>query len=115
MPSAWAGTFGVIRKSFAAGVFAWAAGTQRTIAGTENMNSQVHKGPFGSCCKDLKDAMTFPPNSFFFVEKNNVLYLTVGYAQTDKGPGWFDQAVIFCPFCGKQLQTKEEIAKKANG
>ena len=31
---------------------------------------------FGSCCKDLKDAMTTPPNSFFRVEKDNgVLYL----------------------------------------
>ena len=77
--------------------------------------SEMYKGSFGSCCKDLSDAMKQPPNSFFFVEKNNVLYLTVGYAQTEKGPGWFDQAVIYCPFCGKQLQSREEIAKKARG
>ncbi|WP_148665385.1 hypothetical protein [Sulfurifustis variabilis] len=75
--------------------------------------SEKFKGPFGSCCKDLSDAMKQPPSSFFFVEKNQVLYLTVGYVQTEKGPGWFDQAVIFCPFCGKQLQSREEIAKKA--
>jgi len=87
----------------------------RSALGSERKMSEMYKGSFGSCCKDLSDAMKQPPNSFFFVEKNNVLYLTVGYAQTEKGPGWFDQAVIYCPFCGKQLQSREEIAKKARG
>jgi hypothetical protein len=66
---------------------------------------------FGDCCKDLKDAMTSPPNSFFRVEENGVLYLTVGYIATQQGPGWFDQAVIFCPFCGQKIQSKDEIAR----
>ena len=71
---------------------------------------------FGSCCKDSGDAMNIPPNSFFRVEENGVLFLTIGYMQTDKGPGWFDQAVIHCPFCGVQLQDREEIksASEAN-
>jgi hypothetical protein len=64
---------------------------------------------FGSCCKELKDAMTVPPNSLFHVSKWGVLYLTVGYVQAEQGLGWMDQAVIFCPFCGKHLQTREEI------
>jgi hypothetical protein len=63
------------------------------------------------CCKDLADAMTGPPNSFFRIEENGVLYLTVGYVQTSEGPGWFDQVVIFCPFCGKKLQDREEIKR----
>ncbi|MBI3653299.1 MAG: hypothetical protein HY231_19900 [Acidobacteria bacterium] len=66
------------------------------------------------CCTDLTDAMNTPPNSFFRIEDNNVLYLTVGYAQTAEGTGWFDQAVIFCPFCGKQLQDREDIRKKSS-
>ena len=72
-----------------------------------------HEGPFGSCCKDLKDAMTEVPESFFRVEDNGVLYLTVGYVQREEGPGFFDQAVLHCPFCGKQLQERAEIAAKA--
>lgn len=72
------------------------------------------KQEFGTCCQDLKDAMTSPPNSFFLVDENEILYLTVGYIQTDQGPGWFDQAVIYCPFCGKLLQDREEIAMKAH-
>jgi len=68
---------------------------------------------FGTCCKDLRDAMSSPPQSLFRVEDNGVLYLTIGYAETEEGPGWFDQAVLFCPFCGRQLQDRETIARKA--
>jgi hypothetical protein len=73
----------------------------------------MHDGPFGSCCADLADAMNAPPNSMFRVEENGVLYFSVGFVETEQGPGWFDQVVIFCPFCGKQLQSKEEIARKS--
>jgi hypothetical protein len=70
---------------------------------------------FGSCCDDLKHAMTIPPNSLFRKSESGVLYLAVGYVQSDEGIGWMDQAVIFCPFCGKRLQSKEEIRMKSAG
>jgi hypothetical protein len=50
----------------------------------------------------------------FRVEDHGVLFMSVGYMMTAQGPAWFDQAVIFCPFCGKQLQTREEIRRKAD-
>jgi hypothetical protein len=75
--------------------------------------AQIFGGLFGSCCKDLADSMKQVGKSFFVVEDNKVLYLTVGYILTDKGTGWFDRAVIYCPFCGKQLQSREEIAKRS--
>ncbi len=68
---------------------------------------------FGSCCVDLGEAMTSPPNSFFRVEENGVLYLTIGYVPTPQGPGWFDQAVLFCPFCGLKLQDRDAIREAA--
>ena len=68
---------------------------------------------FGECCKDLRDAMEKPPNSFFRVEENGVLFLTVGYMMTENGPAWFDQAVLFCPFCGTRLQTAAEIRARS--
>jgi hypothetical protein len=71
------------------------------------------KKEFGSCCKDLKDAMNVPPNSFFRVEDNGILYLTIGYVPTEDGPGFFDQAVKFCPFCGTKLQDADEIRRTA--
>jgi len=74
----------------------------------------MERKQFGSCCKDLADAMTAPPQSLFRVEENNVLYLTIGYAQTEQGIAWFDQAVIFCPFCGSQIQDREEIRRRSS-
>ena len=74
----------------------------------------MHEGEFGSCCKDLGDSMRTPSQSMFHVEDNGVLYFTVGYVDTDEGRGWFDQAVIFCPFCGSQLQSREDIARKSH-
>ena len=68
---------------------------------------------FGQCCADLKDAITAPPVSLFRVEDNGVLYLSVGYTNTDQGVGWFDQAVLFCPFCGTALQSRAEIQRRA--
>ena len=65
------------------------------------------------CCDDLVRAMTGPPNSLIRTEENGVLYLTVGYVQTTEGTGWFDQAVLFCPFCGKKLQDVDEIRNKS--
>ena len=72
-------------------------------------SADTHSGPFGSCCDDLRDAMALNATRFFRVEDNGVLYMTVGMVQTTDGPGWFDQAVIFCPFCGTRLQTREAI------
>jgi hypothetical protein len=68
---------------------------------------------FGSCCIDLSEATTSPPNSFFRVEENGVLYLTIGYMPTDQGSAWFDQAVLFCPFCGAGLQDRAKIREAA--
>lgn len=69
---------------------------------------------FGSCCKDLREAMTQVPNSFFRESEEGVFYMVVGYAQTREGTGFFDQAVIFCPFCGTRLQNRDVIATKAH-
>jgi hypothetical protein len=73
----------------------------------------MHNEQFGSCCKDLRDAMASPPISLFRVEDNGVLYLTIGYAQTPQGVAWFDQALLFCPFCGLQIQEREEIRTRS--
>jgi len=50
--------------------------------------------------------MTMPQQKFLWTSEDDVLYLTVGNVETEQGTGWMDQAVLFCPFCGKQLQTR---------
>ena len=91
-------------------------GAPRTTGSRSTRTAVVSKGlsvmttSFGSCCSDLRQAMTEPPNSMFRVEKNGVLFLSVGYAQVTSGQvGWFDSAVMFCPFCGATLQTRDEV------
>ena len=73
----------------------------------------MQTGKCGSCCKDLNDAIHSPPNSLFRVEDNGVLYLTIGYADTPQGVAWFDQAPLYCPFCGLQIQDREETRKRS--
>jgi hypothetical protein len=74
----------------------------------------MHEGPLGTCCQELSDVLTGVPNPLLRVEENGVLYLAVGFAQTPQGVGWFDQAIIFCPFCGEQLQDRETIQQRAS-
>ena len=74
----------------------------------------AHEAPPGSCCRELDDAMSKPPTSLFRVEENGVLYLTVGYAPTERGVAWFDQAVIYCPFCGTRIQDRDEIRRRSS-
>ena len=71
--------------------------------------------PFGSCCETLKDALAggeFEP--LIAVGEDGVLYLSVGMVEIeDEGPGMIDHAVMFCPFCGTQLQTEDEVEAKS--
>ena len=68
------------------------------------------RNQFGTCCNDMSDALTLPDRKFIFVQEGTgVLYMTVGAMRTEIGTGLFDQAVLFCPFCGTQLQTREAI------
>ena len=71
----------------------------------------AQREPFGSCCADLHKAMNHGAGHLVRVEDNGVLYMSVGVAETEEGLGWLDQAVLFCPFCGVPLQSREEIAR----
>lgn len=73
--------------------------------------TDAHQTPLGECCDDLRTALLEVEESNFRVEDNGVLYLTVGSVETDEGAGYLDQAVLFCPFCGQQLQTREDIER----
>jgi hypothetical protein len=57
----------------------------------------------------MADAIRQPPNKFIRIDENGIFALTVGYAMTDGGPGWFDRAVLYCPFCGASVQSLEEV------
>ena len=69
---------------------------------------------FGQCCNDLSTAMNSEFDSTFHVNEYGILMLAVGSIMTEQGPGWFDQAVMNCPFCGVELQVKATIQGKFN-
>jgi hypothetical protein len=70
---------------------------------------------FGSCCQELKEAMSgedFEP--LITVADNGVLYMSVGLIDMeDDEPGMVDHPLFFCPFCGTRLQTTEEVRTKS--
>jgi len=68
---------------------------------------------FGTCCKELKDALSSPSISMFRVEEDGRLCLRVGYVEMDEGRGWYDQPIFHCPFCGQEVQDREKIGSLA--
>ncbi len=70
---------------------------------------------FGTCCETLKDAMAdedFDP--LIAVGEDGVLYLSVGMIDVEEEePGMVEYPLYYCPFCGKQVQTTEEVDRKA--
>ncbi len=66
---------------------------------------------FGQCCDDLQETLTGDFNRLFHTDERGVLRVAVGYVVVEGGQvGWFDNALLFCPFCGTELQTRAEIA-----
>ena len=70
---------------------------------------------FGSCCEELKEALEggdFEP--LITVGPDEVIYMTVGLVDLEEDePGLVDHPLFFCPFCGTELQTPEEVRAKA--
>ena len=68
---------------------------------------------FGSCCDELKRALTAAPeNTSMFSVDGGGLYLTVGLLPHATGTASFGMAVLFCPFCGVALQTREVLKRR---
>ena len=88
------------------------------MAGEETSNATPGTNSFGSCCAELKDAMSgeeFEP--LLTVGDDNVLYMSVGLVDLaeEDDPGMVDHPLFFCPFCGTKLQTVEEVRAKTGG
>ncbi|MFN3869058.1 MAG: hypothetical protein ACK4MF_08340 [Hyphomicrobiaceae bacterium] len=79
-----------------------------TMAGTE---AGAEEEEFGSCCSELKEAMSgkeFEP--LIQVGEDGILYMSVGLIDIEgEEPGMVDHPVFFCPFCGTELQARDEL------
>ena len=72
---------------------------------------------YGSCCAELKDAMSgeeFEP--LITVSEDGILYMSVGLVDLEEEePGMVDHPMFFCPFCGAKLQSADEVRAKSGG
>lgn len=72
---------------------------------------------FGSCCESLKESMSeedFTP--LVSVGDDGILYMSVGMIDVENDePEMVDYPIMFCPFCGKGLQTEQDIEAKGGG
>lgn len=72
-------------------------------------------GSFGSCCDELKEAIAgeeFEP--LITVGEDGILYMSVGLLEIeDDEPGMVDHPLFYCPFCGKHVQTIEDVQAKS--
>jgi len=85
------------------------------MAGDEDSTQETSDtNGFGTCCEDLEEAMSgeeFDP--LITVGTDGVLYMSVGQIELeDDEPGLVDHPMFYCPFCGKDLQTVEEVRAK---
>lgn len=81
----------------------------------KDTGSEAAKPNFGACCSELKEAITtdeFEP--LITVGEDGILYMSVGIVDMeDEDSGMVDHPVFFCPFCGKKLQSPEELRAKS--
>jgi hypothetical protein len=73
-------------------------------------------GTFGSCCVELKEAMSGQDFEPLIVEgPDGILYMSVGIVdlEDEDEPGMVDHPLLFCPFCGTRVQTIEEVQAKS--
>jgi hypothetical protein len=63
---------------------------------------------FGTCCEDLRQSMHSGPNSMFSND-GGILMLNVAVVPMQNSTGWFSKPVRFCPFCGTQLQSAQDL------
>jgi len=88
------------------------------MAGDDTNPATITIHNFGNCCDELKDAMSgeeFEP--LLTVGDDGVLYMSVGLVdlEQENEPGMVDHPIFFCPFCGKGLQTVDEVRAKTGG
>jgi hypothetical protein len=87
------------------------------MAADEPSGGQAPSSEFGSCCKELKEAMSgneFEP--LISVGEDGVLYMSVGLIELESDePGMVDHPLFFCPFCGKRVQTADDVHAKSGG
>ena len=63
----------------------------------------------GYCCDDMETCLSAGPDAALFEHDSGLILLNAGRAEQDGEEGNLLISVQFCPFCGTELQTDEDI------
>ena len=62
-----------------------------------------------ACCEDMETCLSAGPDSALFEHDSGLILLNAGRVQQDGEDGNLFLTVQFCPFCGTELQTEDDI------
>ena len=63
----------------------------------------------GYCCDDMETCLGVGPDAALFEHDSGLILLNAGKTERDGEEGDLLISVQFCPFCGTELQTDEDI------
>lgn len=63
----------------------------------------------GFCCEDMETCLSAGPEAVLFEHDSGLILLNAGRTEQDGEEGQLFLTVQFCPFCGTELQTDDDI------
>jgi hypothetical protein len=61
------------------------------------------------CCEELEDAVSSDPEDALIEHDSGLILLNLGQREADGETGVVLATIRFCPFCGTEIQTDEDI------
>lgn len=63
----------------------------------------------GYCCDDMETCLSAGPDAVLFEHDSGLILLNAGRTEQEGEDGSLYLTVQFCPFCGTELQSDEDI------
>jgi hypothetical protein len=63
----------------------------------------------GFCCEELEDAVSSDADAALIEHDSGLILLNLGQREADGETGTVLATIRFCPFCGTEIQTDEDI------
>ncbi len=63
----------------------------------------------GACCEDMETCLAGGAEAALFEHESGLILLNAGRVEQDGEEGHLFLTVQFCPFCGTELQTDDDI------
>lgn len=63
----------------------------------------------GFCCEELEEAVSPDPEASLIEHDSGLILLNLGHREEGGETGVVLTTIRFCPFCGTEIQTDEDI------